>query len=86
MPAEMASFPVKDVASSSSKPLTDALMERHPIYAVIRGAAQSRRHTQCPDSPSGLAQQRVIRAAIEERRISPADISMLRPTEPELHW
>jgi acyl transferase domain-containing protein/NADPH-dependent curcumin reductase CurA/short-subunit dehydrogenase len=58
------------------KPLTDALMEGHQIYAVIRGAASNQDgHTNFLTAPSGPAQQRVIRAAIENARISPADIS-----------
>jgi len=58
------------------KPLTDALMEGHQIYAVIRGTASNQDgHTNFLTAPSGLAQQRVIRAAIENARISPADIS-----------
>ncbi len=58
------------------KPLTDALMERHHIYAVIRGAASNQDgHTNVLTAPSGLAQQRVIRAALENARVSPIDIS-----------
>jgi acyl transferase domain-containing protein/NADPH:quinone reductase-like Zn-dependent oxidoreductase/short-subunit dehydrogenase len=58
------------------RPLTDALMEGQQIYAVIRGAATNQDgHTNFLTAPSGLAQQRVIRSAIENARISPADIS-----------
>jgi acyl transferase domain-containing protein/NADPH-dependent curcumin reductase CurA/short-subunit dehydrogenase len=57
------------------KPLTDALMEGHQIYSVIRGTASNQDgHTNFLTAPSGLAQQRVIRAAIENARISPAEI------------
>jgi acyl transferase domain-containing protein/NADPH:quinone reductase-like Zn-dependent oxidoreductase/aryl carrier-like protein len=58
------------------KPLTDALIEKCRIYAVIRGAAANQDgRTNALTAPSGRAQQEVIRAAIENARIGPADIA-----------
>ncbi|MGC2619142.1 MAG: type I polyketide synthase, partial [Acidobacteriaceae bacterium] len=58
------------------KPLTDALVERCRIYAVIRGAAANQDgRTTSLTAPSGLAQQGVIRSALTNGRVAPADIS-----------
>jgi acyl transferase domain-containing protein len=58
------------------KPLIDALAERCRIYAVVRGtAANQDGRTSVLTAPNGLAQQDVIRSAIRNARISPADIS-----------
>jgi acyl transferase domain-containing protein len=58
------------------KPLTDALVEGCPIYAVIRGtAANQDGRTNALTAPNGLAQREVIQAALENARVSTADIS-----------
>lgn len=58
------------------KPLTDALIEKCRIYAVIRGAAANQDgRTNALTAPSGRAQQEVIRAALENARIAPGDIA-----------
>lgn len=60
------------------KPLIDALKDKSRIYAVIRGAAANHNgRTSVVTAPSGLAQREVIRAAIANARISPADISFV---------
>lgn len=58
------------------KSLTDALLEKCRVYAVIRGvAANQDGRTNSLTAPNGLAQQRVIQAAIANARIAPGDIT-----------
>jgi acyl transferase domain-containing protein len=58
------------------KRLSEALAEGDRIYAVIRGAATNQDgRTNSLTSPSGLAQQEVVRAALDNARVSPASIS-----------
>ena len=58
------------------KRLSEALAEGDRIYAVIRGAATNQDgRTNSMTSPSGLAQQEVVRAALDNARVSPSSIS-----------
>lgn len=60
------------------KRLSDALADGDRIYALIRGSAvnQDGRSTVLT-APNGLAQQAVIRKAIENAHIHPADVSYI---------
>jgi acyl transferase domain-containing protein/NADPH-dependent curcumin reductase CurA/NAD(P)-dependent dehydrogenase (short-subunit alcohol dehydrogenase family) len=57
------------------KRLSDALAAGDRIHAVIRGSAAGQDgRTASLTAPNGLAQQQVIRAALENARVDPADI------------
>jgi acyl transferase domain-containing protein len=57
------------------KPLADALSHGDHIYAVIRGTAVNQDgRTSVLTAPNGLAQQQVIRAALQNARVLPSSI------------
>lgn len=58
------------------KRLSDAIADGNPIHAVIRGTAVNQDgRTNVLTAPNGLAQQEVIRAALRNGQVHPADIS-----------
>jgi acyl transferase domain-containing protein/NAD(P)-dependent dehydrogenase (short-subunit alcohol dehydrogenase family) len=58
------------------KLLADALRDGDRVYAVIRGTAVNQDGcTNVLTAPNGLAQQEVIRAALENAQVAPANIS-----------
>ena len=58
------------------KRLTEALADGNRVLAVIRGTAVNQDgRTNVLTAPNGLAQQEVVRAALANARISPADIT-----------
>jgi acyl transferase domain-containing protein len=59
--------------------LEDALLRRHPIYAVMRGSAVNNDGGGKPSymAPSIAGQERVIRAAMAAAGVSPADIGFI---------
>ncbi len=60
------------------KRLSDALADGDPIRAVIRGTAVNQDgRSNGLTAPSGVAQQAVIRAALEDAGLSPSDIGLL---------
>ena len=60
------------------KLLADALRDGDRVYAVVRGTAVNQDgRTNVLTAPSGLAQQEVVRAALQNAQIHPANISYL---------
>jgi len=60
------------------KRLADALADGDRIYAVIRGSALNQDgRTNVLTAPNGLAQQSVIRAALHNAQVNPADVSFV---------
>lgn len=58
------------------KRLTDALRDRNPIWALIRGSGVSQDgRTSVLTAPSGLAQQQVIRCALADGGVSPEQVT-----------
>ena len=58
------------------KRLADAIADGNPIHAVIRGTAVNQDgRTNVLTAPNGLAQQEVIRTALRNGQVHPADIS-----------
>src|SRR5580698_1871837 len=58
------------------KRLADALADGDHVYAVIRGTALNQDgRTNVLTAPNGLAQQRVVRAALENARVLGSDIT-----------
>jgi acyl transferase domain-containing protein/NADPH:quinone reductase-like Zn-dependent oxidoreductase len=60
------------------KLLADALRDRDRVYAVVRGTAVNQDgRTNVLTAPNGLAQQEVIRAALQNAQVQPANISYI---------
>ncbi|MBF0289588.1 MAG: type I polyketide synthase [SAR324 cluster bacterium] len=60
------------------KRLSDALCDRDPILAVIKGSALNQDGTSNGlTAPNGIAQQQVIRQALKNAQLSPQDVSYI---------
>lgn len=58
--------------------LSDALENQHPVLAVIRGSAVNHDGpTNGPESPNRLAQQRVIRRALEDAGVAATEVDVV---------
>src|SRR5882757_5289766 len=57
------------------KRLSDAVADGDPIVAVIRGTASNQDgRSNGLTAPNGAAQEAVVRAALQDARLSPADV------------
>jgi acyl transferase domain-containing protein/acyl-CoA synthetase (AMP-forming)/AMP-acid ligase II/acyl carrier protein len=60
------------------KPLSKALADRDPVYAVVRGSAMNQDgRSNGLTAPNGQAQEAVLRAAYRDAGVNPADIDVI---------